>query len=285
MTSAARDLSNYGGAPVTLYEFSRRSIPTISLTPVVTYWRYTSTDRDYTFGGNVYKAVALSDDGIRQAGDTSSDVITIKLPYTEAVPQMYVGSPPSDPVNLVIRRTHVGESDGFILWAGVVGMVARTQDDLSADVVCNTLASTMDRTGLRLAWGRQCPHDLYGFECRANPRDARFHVTGTVSALTGTTVTCAALSTIPLPRFLGGFIEWLDANGHAERRGIIGHPTTTSVRIMGTTDRMTVGLSISAFLGCDRTRQTCKTVFDNIINHGGHAYIPDQNPFNGDRIF
>lgn len=285
MTSAARDLSNYGGAPVTLYEFNRRSVPTISQTPVITYWRYTSTDRDYTFDSHLYSAGAISDDGIRQAGDTSSDEITIKMPYTDAIPQMFAGSPPSDPISLVIRRTHVGETDGFILWAGVVGLVSRTDDDLSASVVCNTLSSTMDRTGLRLAWGRMCPHDLYGFECRANPRDTDFFVSGTVSALNATTVVCSAFSSIPVPRFLGGFIEWLDDDGHAERRGIIGHSDSTFVKILGTTDRMHVGLSIWAFLGCDRTRQTCKDVFNNIINHGGHAYMPDKNPFNGDRIF
>lgn len=295
MSVETQDLSNYGGAPVMLYEFSRRSIPTLTGTPVVTYWRFTSADRDFTLDANVYTAVAIADDGVRQSGDATADQLTITMPYDSAVPQMYIGSAPSDPIMCVIRHANVGETDSYLVWAGVIAAVTRTPDpetsSLTTAVLCSTITATMDRTGLRLAWSRNCPHDLYGFECKASAPS--FVTTDTITTLDGIHVTCAAFAGMAPPRSLaGGFLEWIDGDGHAERLGIIEHPvddgthlSTDTITVLGTTDKLIVGQTVHAFLGCNRLRTTCNGVFNNLPNHGGHAYMPDVNPFSGDLIF
>lgn len=288
MTVSEKDVSNYDGAPIMLYDFYRRSVPTLTGILVETHWRYTSADRDFVLDDDTYTATAISDDGIRQSGSSISDQLTITMPYNTKIPLMYVGSPPSDPVYCIIRHANEGETDAFIAWAGIIGMVSRSAstDDtasLSAAVVCNTVSATMDRTGLRLAWARSCPHDLYGFECTVDPK--LFYVTGVITALDGVNVTADALGSPPSGgTFLGGFIEWIDDDGHANRLGIIAF-TGSTVRVLGTTDRLTIGQTFYAFLGCDRLRTTCNDVFDNAPNHGGHAYMPDTNPFSGDLIF
>lgn len=380
MTVADKDVSNYDGAPIMLYDFYRRSVPTLTGVLVETHWRFTSADRDFTLGADVYAATAIADDGIRQSGNTSADQLTITMPHTLKIPQMFVGSPPSDPIYCLIRHANEGETDSFIAWAGIVGMVSRaaSQEDgasIVASVVCNTVSATMDRTGLRLAWSRSCPHDLYGFECQADPR--QFVISGLVTALDGVSITVAetigvgpvtsgpitstrladggagyaALDTgwivggngdanyqiltvdvagrvltftttsqgtdyvsasgtttvragsqpgigVGLkfdisaaliggePTFSGGFIEWIDEDGHANRLGITGHDSGNGqITVLGTADRLTVGVLVHCFLGCDRLRTTCHNVFDNIVNHGGHAYMPDNSPFSGDIIF
>ena len=282
MTVENRDLSNYDGAPITLYEFSRRSVPTISKVEVVTFWRYTSADRDFVLGDDTYTAAAISDDGVRQSGEATADQLTISMPYTAKIPQMFVGSPPSDPIYCIIRHAHAGETDAFIAWAGIVGGVSRPDDNISASILCNTVGATMDRSGLRLSWSRNCPHSLYDIECKADP--TVFNVTGTISGLNGAVVVCAAIGTRSPPTFNGGFMEWIDEDGHAERRGIVEHAGST-VRVLGTTDKMSIGLSIWIFFGCDKLRQTCHDKFNNLPNHGGHAYMPDANPFSGSAIF
>lgn len=288
MAVSDRDVSNYDGAPIMLYEFSRRSTPTFSGVEVTSYWRYTSADRDFTIDGNVYAALSIEDDGIRQSGDTAADQLTLTMPYNAAVPQMFVGSPPSDPIYLIIRHANEGETDSFLVWAGLVAMVSRasgsdSSGDTQASVVCNTVIATMDRTGLRLAWGRSCPHDLYGFECKADPK--LFSVSGVITGLDGIHVTVAEFAAVTPPRiFSGGFLEWITITGQAERLGIIGQ-TGDTITVLGLTDRLVVGQTVTAFLGCDHTRTMCETVFDNIVNHGGHAYMPDINPFSGDLIF
>lgn len=281
MTVEARDLSNYGGEPITLYEFSRRSKPTLTGIEVVTVWRYTSADRDYTFGGHVYAAIPISDDGVRQSGNSNSDQLTIIMPASSKIPQMFVGSPPSDPINALIRRTHRGETDSFLAWVGVIGGVTRN-DEIASSVVCNTIGATLDRSGLRLAYSRHCPHDLYGFECRADPT---LHYAGdSIAGLTGDTIQATGFGTFESGELDGGWVEWIDEDGHAERRAIVNHDTVV-VRIMGSTDRLIVGMTVYAFKGCDRTKPTCISRFDNLLNHGGHDYMPDNSPFSGDLIF
>lgn len=287
MGLAEKERSSYDGVPVMLYEFSRRSVPTLTGAEVTSYWRYTSADRDFVLGGNTYTAIAISDDGVRQSGDTSADQLIVTMPYGEVVPQMFNGSPPSDPIYCVIRHANKGETDGFIIWAGQIGMVSRGSDSapegrLMAQVVCNTAIATMDRIGVRLAWSRACPHDLYGFECRADPKN--FYVTAVITALDGVNIVADAIGTVFAAQLTGGFVEWIDGQGHAERLGILQHFAST-VRIQGTTDRLTVGQTIYVFFGCDRSRAICNTVFNNMPNHGGHAYMPDTNPFSGDLIF
>lgn len=288
MAVSTRDVSNYDGVPVMLYEFSRRSVPTLTGVEVTSFWRYTSADRDFTLGANTYAAMAISDDGVRQSGDSSSDQLTITMPYNADIPLMFVGSPPSDPIYAVIRHANEGETDSFLVWAGVVGVVARTSDtggsgDTVASVVCNTITASMDRTGLRLSWSRNCPHDLYGFECKVDP--TLHYTSGAVTALSGNLVTVEEFAGIAAPATLvGGFLEWIDAMGHAERLGIMDHGGDT-IRVLGTADRLTIGTVVYGFLGCDRHRATCNDTFDNLPNHGGHAYMPDKNPFSGDLIF
>lgn len=290
MSVAVKDISDFDGSPIMLYDFYRKSVPTLTRTLVETHWRFTSADRDFTIDGNTYTALAIGDDGIKQSGSAAVDQLSITMPYTSKIPQMFVGSPPSDPIYCVIRHANEGETDSFLVWAGIVGMVTRaaSQGDagsITATVVCNTIGATMDRTGLRLAWARSCVHDLYGFECKADP--TLHYTTGVITALNGAIVIASAFTAPPSGgSFIGGFVEWIDADGHAERLGLIGFSQPDgAVRVLGTTDKLTVGQSILAFIGCDRQRATCKDVFNNAPNHGGHAYMPDTNPFSGDLIF
>lgn len=281
MTVNDRDLSNYGGAPITLYEFTRRSTPTISGVEIVTRWRYTSADRDVVIGSDTFTALPMEDDGLRQSGDTSNDTVTIAMPATAAIPTMFVGSPPSDPISVLIMRTHNGEPDTLTAWAGLIGLVTRS-DEITSKVLCNTLSGTFDRRGLRLVWQRGCPHDLYGNECRANP--LLFYRTGPAITVAGNIVTVADFATVPDNRFTGGWIEWLDSYGHAERRAIIEHGGQ-SVRVLGLADGLAVGATSWAFFGCPHNRDGCTTIFNNLPNYGGHAYMVDKSPFSGDAIF
>lgn len=387
MTTAAQDISNYDGQPIFLYQFSRTSKPTLGGPSVTTFYRYTSSDQDWTDASDiVWRAVAISDDGIRQSGDTTADQLTITMPFDSAVPQLFVGSPPSDPIMAQIRHTNVDETDSFLAWAGVVAGVTRSASEgghsigtasVGAKIVCNTLGATMDRAGVRLSWSRQCPHDLYGFECRANP--ASFVTTGTITAKTGSTISAdefnavaienhgttgpidhveinnpgtlfavadtgtifragtpdatyyvaavddeggvqtltvtpgtqypdstntATSTSAPQPgtgtgltvdvvvktftkafTFAGGFLEWIGDDFHANRLGIISHDGDT-ITLLGRTDKLQVGQVVYAFLGCDHTPPVCTSVFNNMVNYGGHNYMPDLlNPFNGDLIF
>lgn len=275
MTSAARDLSSYDGAPITLYQFTRKSKPTSTGVEVITNWRYTSHDEDYEYGGFTWTAAAISDDGIRQNGDATADQLTFTMPVTLEVPQMFVGSPPSDTIFALILRTHHGETDAFNGWNGSIGQVSR-KSDLTVEIMCDTLSATLDRQGLRLSWMRGCPHDLYGFECRVNPLD--FMETATLDGVNHVILQSSTFAGHDDGWWVGGFVEWIDTYGHAERRGIISH-TGDTVRVMGGTEPLEAGATVFIFPGCFHNTTDCASRFSNLPNYGGHAYMVDVSPF------
>lgn len=285
--SATLDLSTEDGQPIMLYEFTRRSVPTISGTPVSKTWYYTSADRDYTFNAQVYTGLSLDDDGIRQTGDHLNDDITISLPATAEVPAMFAISAPSDLITLLIRQTHLGQTDAFISWVGQISAVTRGKDAVTAQINCIPANATLDRAGLRLSWTRGCPHDLYGFRCRA-PALSNY-VPGVVSAVDAQNVEATAFAALdPADTgFLGGFIEWLTPDGFAERRGVINHYSAvpTKLRVMGVIHGLNIGDTIWAFRGCNRTTDNCVRLFGNLPNYGGHEYLPGKNVFTGETIF
>lgn len=285
--SGTLDLSTEDGRPVMLYEFTRRSVPTISGVPVVVTWYYTSADRDYDFDGNTYLALSLEDDGIRQTGDPTNDDVTISLPASAAVPQLFAVSAPSDLISVIIRQTHRDQTDAFISWVGQISAVTRGRDAVTAQVNCIPANATLDRAGLRLCWTRSCPHDLYGFRCRA-PANANY-IPGTVTSVNPSQVAAAAWAGLDpaATGFMGGFIEWITPEGFAERRGIIMHyvDVPTTLKVMGVIHGVLVGDTVWAFRGCNRTTDNCTAFFGNLPNYGGHEYLPGKNVFTGETIF
>lgn len=281
-TSEESDLSSYGGMPVILYDFVRTSFPIYS-DPVSTWWRYTSGDRDYLVGGDLnYVATAISDDGYRQTGDTTSDQMTIVMPADEAVPLMFAGPPPSDPIYLSVWRTHYGELDRWTVWTGQIGSVTISEDGVTASIVCNAISATLDRNGLRLAYVRGCPYNLYGPGCNLNPYD--FGIQDHATAVEGAFIHAALIAGTPDQSLVGGFVEWLSAGGHAERRGIIGQSGDAIATLGAIGPTLAVGDYVGLFPGCAHTPDACDG-FNNLPNYGGHPYMVNKSPFSGDIIF
>lgn len=281
MTTAARDLSNTDGEPISLYEFSRRTVPTLTDVPLTTYYRYTSADRDITLGEVIYTAIPISDDGVKQSGDSVSDQLSVTMPANLHVPQLFTGNPPDDPIRLVVRRTHNGEADSFVAWAGTVGNAKRL-DELKTALVCNTVSASLNRGGLRLSWQRGCPHALYDSQCRAAPTS--FSTLGTITAIGAGILTVPAFDALADGWFNGGWVEMLESDGHTVRRGIVSH-SGAGVLLLGSTRGFVVDAVVAGIAGCDRSANTCNSKFNNLPNYGGHVYLPGKSPFDGNPAF
>lgn len=281
MTAAARDLSDFDGQPVTLYEFRRTTTPTNTGVPYTSYHRCTNADSDIVYGGNTYTAIAISDDGVRQRGDEVSDQLQVTLPADFYVPQLFIAAPPDDPVHLIIRRSHYGETDAFIAWVGTV-VSCRRDSDIQATLACHTADTAANRGGLRLTYQRACPHALYDTQCGADP--GGFVLAGTLSAVSGLTLTSTGFGAVGDGWLNGGWAEKVGADGHVVRRAITDHVGNV-VTVLGTTYGFEVGDSVTAYAGCDRSADTCNVKFDNLRNFGGFPFMPSKSPFGGDPVF
>lgn len=271
MTFDTTERSNYDGAPTMLYEFSVGA----------TYWRYAAAQNDLVLGGNTYTALAVANEGFSASGNPDTDDLQVRISARATVTDLFLATPPSDPILLRIRTVHKGDTDAPVVWSGSVKS-GRQVSLIEFALNCNSLLSTLSRNGLRLSWGRGCPHALYDRGCRVDPN--AFDTLIQVTALTGASVTATGLAALGDGYFAGGFLSFVGSHGATDRRPIEGHVGNT-LDLMATTDGISVGAWITVYPGCDRTTLTCLNKFSNLANYGGFPHLPNKSPFDGDPIF
>jgi hypothetical protein len=277
------EASNQDGKPVELYEFSQGFYPNNRV------WYFTTADRDIVApaslsntptGSATYLAIAISNGGIEINGGSEENESAITMPLDNPVAQLFNGTPPAVYINVTIRRMHHEDNEAPIYWMGFIGSRAINNDG-EAILNCSSLIATFTRGGLRLCWERQCPHPLYApTTCKA----VKVPITCTVDALTGNSVTSEDFILPADGKLAGGYIEWSIAGTLMENRAIDTHNGDV-ITLLGATDGMTVGMTITAFIGCGRDRISCDTDHSNLPNHGGYPHMPGKSPFDGDPVF
>lgn len=271
MTFDSIERSNYNGAPTTLYEFSVGE----------TNWRYAASENNVVLNGVTYSALTITNEGYSSSGNPDTDEMTVRLDARATVTQLYLGTPPSEPVQLRVRTIHRGDNEAPVVWAGQVksGKQISTVEFM---FTCNSLLSTLNRNGLRLSWGRGCPHALYDRSCRVDPDD--YATSLTVTSITGNTLTSSAFGVLGNDYLSGGFLSFVGTHGALERRAIKSH-TGSTVTLLGPADGISAGMWVIAYPGCNRITSTCQSKFNNLANYGGFPHLPTKSPFDGDPIF
>lgn len=271
------ETSNQDGSPISYYEIKWGN----------TVWRYTSADSDQTItvpvdGSVTFTAIAISDSGMRQGGSSNND-ISVTVQADIPLVGLFASTPPSDEIHLTVRRAHAGDLNPVIHWKGLVRNVKRDEGNAQATIIGFALMALFEGDGLRLAWTRGCPHILYDGECRKDPES--MVVATTITALDGNSITVASNGGHAAPWFAGGYIEWTaNGDGSLDRRGILSSASDTQLVLLGTTYRLTVGMAVKLYPGCDLTSDTCLSKFDNLANYGGCEQMTGKNPFDGTRI-
>lgn len=75
-----------------------------------------------------------------------------------------------------------------------------------------------------------------------------------------------------------GAAEWQLA-GATEMRGIETTSGASTLRLLGGTDGLGIGSSLTIYPGCDGTRAMCQDRFGNLLNHGGFPHMPGESIF------
>lgn len=265
MTYDARELSLESGEPVEMYHFVRGN----------THSRYTSAKSAVTYLGETWEPALIQRDRIEFTTEKGRNNLKVATTRDFEIADLFRAMPPTDVILLTVHRMHVGEIEGAVIWAGRVLNCEFTNS--TASLTCEPISTSLQRVGLRRMYQRQCPHVLYGSQCKANK--ASFSVPVTVGSVTGLVVTSASFGLYADGYFAGGYIDFV-INGNTERRFITDH-TGTSITLNLTLDGLAAGSSIVAYAGCDHSLATCNSKFNNAKNYGGMPFIPIKNPFSG----
>ncbi len=270
MTYDAKETSSYGGSPVELYEFKQGPV----------YYRYTSGDAMATYLGQAYQPASIRRGSLEQGQELNRTELVINAPRDLSVADLFRVYPPTEVVLLTIRRQHRNDSDTAIIWQGrLLNVMWR---DSEAELTCESINTSLRRIGLRRKFGRQCPHVLYGVQCRVN--QLSYKTSGTITAISGNTVSAAAFAGYADDWFSGGPIEWLRDDGVLDRRMITAH-TGDTVTLSAPFVGLAIGHSMDGFPGCGHSLAICDSKFGNGINYGGWPFSPASSPFGGKTVF
>lgn len=266
-----RERSEQDAAPIELYEF-------------LVYdqlFLFTTAAEDQTVSLKTYSAEGMKRSNPEASTEIPKQNIKINTRPDHPMTQFFAGNPPSAVVLLRIFRYHRGDIDPQPFWSGRVLNCEWIGGE--AIFYCESIYTSLRRTGLRRLYGRGCPYEHYGIECTVI--EGNFRTPVLLTAVSGNQLEGTAFSSQADGKFIGGFLQWEPVPGTLHRRAIIAHATTV-VQITHSIPGIAVNDTIQAHIGCDRDITDCNDTFANIENYGGLApFMQKLNPFGGGNIF
>jgi len=252
------------GEPFELYEFTRG------------VWNMYLTTRKTEFWVHdlqIYEPASISRDKILHGSEIGKDALTITLPINHDLITEFLHTAPEDTVSVTVKKLHRGltYADAVVIWKGRV-IAGEPQEDETANLVCESIYTSMRRNGLRLRCELICQHALYSAACGANQPAQR--VDDAISAMPSTTtLTMSSISGYDAGWFTGGIVETV-----TDQRYILSHSGNTLV-ISRPLASLYAGLTVALYPGCNRIMATCLDKFDNLDNFLGFPWHPTKNPF------
>lgn len=262
------ETSRFGivGIPVECYKFVQGA----------TSYRYTSADQTIALAQvdvGSYPPEAITRGELDFSQEDTAQNLTVTVSKSNAVAQLFRAGVPSGKVAAFIYRKHRSDPEEKVLFVGNV--VACEFDGMQANLTCAPLANIFMRKVPRVVYQSQCNWALYGAGCEVVK--ASFKTTGTVLSIDGAAISAAAWAGQPDGWFTNG---WAEIAATGERRFIVNHVGST-LYLMNAFSSLSVGASIDAYAGCDRTETACDTKFSNLVKHLGFKRIPTRNPYAG----
>lgn len=237
-------------------------------------WRYTSADRNI----GSYQKVPIGRDKVEQTQEEERNSLNIQCSLSLEMLRLYYGAPPSETNSLVIKGINSADQTS-IIWLGRVTNVKFLE--YSAEIHCEPIYTSLQRTGLRRLYQLSCPHILYGPDCRANK--SSFKQNAIVETINGYNLLSSSFATKPDGYYAGGYVDWFH-DTFLERRFIIAH-AGSSIKLNMAFQNMNILEQVTVYAGCNHTIDQCSSKFNNVINYGGQPFYPKKNPMNGTPIF
>lgn len=247
-------------------------------------WTVTSSDKiqSYDAGSGVeaYSPVAMQRGEVVQKNEISKSSLSIDIPIDHGLSIELLTSFSEQIITISVFTDRNGSVTTS--WKGRLSSFQ--PDDSMMSLTFESIFTSLRRTGLRATFQKNCRHSLYGRGCNLIP--SSFEATGTLNAIMGTTLTVPEAASQPNGYYTGGMVAAPDGSlsfivNHSGNQLVlqrVGNSLASAFASNG------VGLSISIHPGCDHSRLTCNSKFNNLLNYGGFDFIPDLNPMGGSSI-
>lgn len=257
--------------------------------------RIAGCDLPVTDGVDTYRSVAVSRDDISSSPTDDREELTIVLPASDAVGQLFLPRSGDFPLRVTVYRgtaitrsaTGITATTSHIVYQGEVAG-AKFGGSL-CELKLRPAHRLLDQVGPKQRFSRQCRHPLYGPGCTVD--ESLFATIGTavVSGSAGAPlnyddyVFSTVFGTLTNGYLAGGTIV---LNGQHVRQismhsaTATGTPAQPWVRLVSPFPvAVADGDAITVYPGCKHTSDDCLNKFNNIDNFGGLARVARSNPF------
>lgn len=276
MTYEQFETSVEGGRPAELYQIVQG--------PDTFLW--TSSEEEITVGGQTFEPVpGLRRGKVGDGEDERKAILEVELPASNTFARRFIGIVPSPKAVFTLMRFHRQDAPNpelVTLFEGLVHSVSFQQGGRLAKMAVQPAISAFVRQIPRWTFQGSCNWVLGDPDtCTVDLDDPAFRLDGTVSDVTGLTITVPGAAAFGDDWFRAGFVEAL--SGY-EFRMVIDH-TGDVLTFLLPFPQSVLGQTVTVKAGCDHTRagaHGCGPKFDNGKFHGAFPYIPDKNPFQGD---
>lgn len=235
---------------------------------------YTTAAQSITVMGQVFEPEAISRGELRQSMDaSSSERITITVPYDNPIALLHVPYLPPRPVRVRIFSYH--RHDALVeVVQGFVGYISNfRQVGERFEMQAVQLTDTMQQLVAWMPFKKGCVHATYGPGCGLNREN--FKTIGTVASFAATTIEITAAASRPNDYFTAGHIE-NPATG--EIRFVTAH-TGNLIKVHFPFLQLANNDTLWLFAGDDHQPETCRVKFNNKANYLGFDRFPTFNVF------
>jgi hypothetical protein len=240
---------------------------------------YTSASSDLTVGAVTYAALPIARSSIEQGSDSQARNLVLTLPGDNPFAARYRNVVPGQRATVNVWRLQRDEVPAFntriLMFKGQVMSVRFPQDGYTAEIAVRSIEQALNRTVPRFTYMSMCNHIVYSPACGADP--LLHDVIGTVSAVSGNTITLPGASAKPDGFYNGGYCR--PVTGDDDFRMILRHVGDVLTLLLPFATDVN-GVQVQAFAGCDHLIDgDCATLHDRVPEFGGFAFVPNKNVF------
>lgn len=258
--------STEGSRPIELYEFVLASDA----------FRYHNVDDALIVAdGEDYLPEAIRRSKIEARAEDRTGDLRVTVPRDNVFARKFIDVVPGQRASFTLRRFQRDEGTGdiILMFKGLVESVGFTKNKTHAEIVVRSIEVATSRALPRFGYQGLCNHVLYDGRCKVV--ETLFRFDGTVSAVSGSTLTVPGLNAEVDGYYTGGFIFFPSINDY---RLILTH-VGDDITLLLPFPEDANGAIVQVFAGCDHTLPVCKDTFDNVENYGGFAFVPGKNIF------
>lgn len=246
------------------------------------FYRYNTSSSIRTLNGFTWMPLAVKHSQVKQTPDISKGSLLVELPLSS-------GNTLSSDFNNIFPRGTYTMFRGFLSGTGETlvnfkgKMFSKKTNKHNVEIKIESILSSQNKYVLSDRANINCRYSVYGRGC--NLDKTYFETEATLQDITGKTVTVYEAAYESDGWFNGGFIEMPDGDlvmivsHETDQLELSSVPDYVSINGIGSN-----GIQVSISPGCDKTKETCLSKFNNLPNNGGFKYFGTRNPFAGGSI-